>query len=245
MTGLIQHEQSPLTSAQLNQLFADLNPGRISERKQGGSTLSYLEAWDVKAMLIRVFGFGGWSIVDMDAKILRMDKDIPATEYNADRKAPKVQKKDDFGQPLFNWRVTAQVTESLYIHQLGTIYSGVGIASQTGPDVGEVGDFAIKTADSDALKRCAINLGTSFGLSLYNQGSTQDVIKTTFAPGQTRLDRDIMALNDKEFNAPRIQRVLESSNQRPAVPTATAPADPDVTRAAGMDKLAGGFGNQS
>jgi hypothetical protein len=36
--------------------------------------------------------------------------------------------------------------------------------------------MAIKTAESDAIKRAAINLGTQFGLSLYNNGSTKDVV---------------------------------------------------------------------
>jgi hypothetical protein len=39
--------------------------------------------------------------------------------------------------------------------------------------------MAIKTAESDALKRAAINLGTQFGLSLYNNGSLRDVIVKT------------------------------------------------------------------
>jgi hypothetical protein len=36
--------------------------------------------------------------------------------------------------------------------------------------------MAVKTAESDALKRAAINLGTQFGLSLYDNGSRNDVV---------------------------------------------------------------------
>ena len=39
--------------------------------------------------------------------------------------------------------------------------------------------MAVKTAESDALKRAAINLGTQFGLSLYQNGSLRDVIIQT------------------------------------------------------------------
>jgi recombination DNA repair RAD52 pathway protein len=39
--------------------------------------------------------------------------------------------------------------------------------------------MAIKSAESDALKRAAINLGTQFGLSLYNNGSLRDVVIQT------------------------------------------------------------------
>ena len=45
--------------------------------------------------------------------------------------------------------------------------------------IGEHHDNAVKTAASDALKRCAINLGTQFGLSLYDDGRTTDVVKGT------------------------------------------------------------------
>jgi hypothetical protein len=44
---------------------------------------------------------------------------------------------------------------------------------------GDLHDNAIKTAASDGLKRCAINLGTQFGLSLYDNGSRTDVVKMT------------------------------------------------------------------
>ena len=54
--------------------------------------------------------------------------------------------------------------------------------------------MAIKTAESDALKRAAINLGTQFGLSLYNDGSLADVIHTTLdkpqAPAEVTLHRE-------------------------------------------------------
>lgn len=186
-----QHPIVPLTSGQIEQLFADLNPARITQRKQGGSTLSYLESWDVRASLIRVFGFGGFSADVVEDKVLRMDHDIPAWAYNKDRDAPKVQKMEN-GQPVFNWRVTVQVRFRLYIHQLGATYTESAISSQTGPDVGEVADFAIKTAESDALKRAAINLGTTFGLSLYNKGETADVVRVVRRAGQTAADREAL-----------------------------------------------------
>jgi hypothetical protein len=48
--------------------------------------------------------------------------------------------------------------------------------------------MAIKTAESDAIKRAAINLGTQFGLSLYNNGSLRDVVVQTLSgpKGETK-----------------------------------------------------------
>lgn len=159
-----------LTDAQLKVLTSSLNPARVATRKQGGSTLSYLEAWDVKATLIRVFGFGGFSAEAIDTKIVEIEKiPMPASE----------------GKQAYTKIIAcAMVTVRLTIHQTGAVYTESAVASQTGRDIGEVTDFAVKTAESDALKRAAIYLGTQFGLSLYDNGSNKDVVRVIFAPDQ-------------------------------------------------------------
>lgn len=151
----------PITQAQLEILMKDLSRARVSSRSQGGRNLSYLEAYDVKATLIRVFGFGGFSAEVTETKIL----DITLNKDN-------------------RHQVTVMCTVSLTIHQTGAVYTECAAAMQTGPQLGEVVDFAIKTAESDALKRAAIYLGTQFGLSLYNSGSTSEIVKVIVAPGQ-------------------------------------------------------------
>lgn len=174
---------SELTGAQLGALLAPLNGNRVAKRSQGGRQLSYLEAWDVRATLIRVFGFGNWSADVTETKVIRVERDVPAfSGSGSDRK----RKTDSDGNPDFNWSVTAMVTMRLYIHATGATYTETAAASQTGPDVGEVTDFAIKTAESDALKRCAMNLGTQFGLSLYDDGALGDVVRVILEPNQRK-----------------------------------------------------------
>lgn len=177
----------PLTDPQLTQLMRDLHPGRVSSRKQGGANLSYLEAWDVKASLIRVFGFGGFSAEAEECEIVRVEDNIPKYKgYGKDKVEIPIEYTPD-GKMKYgtaNFRVTARVKVKLTIPQLGATYSEWAASSQTGPDIGEVTDFSIKTAESDGLKRAAIYLGTQFGLSLYDSGSTLDVVKTVLAPGQ-------------------------------------------------------------
>jgi recombination DNA repair RAD52 pathway protein len=171
-----------VTPEQLDVLMKDLTPTRVKSRSQGGATLSYLEAWDVKAMLIRVFGFTGFDAEVLETKVLETIRE-EATDRN-NKAYTKVT-------------VSAMCTVRLTIHGAeiaapdGTVFRGrdtvfteTSAASQTGRDVGEVTDFAIKTAESDALKRCATYLGTQFGLSLYRNGQTSDVIKKIVAPGQ-------------------------------------------------------------
>jgi recombination DNA repair RAD52 pathway protein len=114
--------------------------------------LSYLEAWDVRAHLIRIFGFGGWSATVESAEL--------AFEDNANGK----------------WNVGYKVVLRLSIHDLGCQYTEAAVGSSTQGSRGEAHDMAVKTAESDALKRAAINLGTQFGLSLYDNGSRNDVV---------------------------------------------------------------------
>lgn len=144
-----------ITQEQYDQLLKPLNQARVAKRAQAGRNLSYLEAWDVKAHLIRIFGFGGWSWEVTTAEL--------AFEAEKDGK----------------WNVGYKVIGTLTIHDLSCAYTEAAIGSSTLPQRGEAHDMAVKTAESDAIKRAAINLGTQFGLSLYNDGSTNDVVKKT------------------------------------------------------------------
>lgn len=69
-----------------------------------------------------------------------------------------------------------------------TIHGGWSIAtyteaaagdSQNNPSRADAHDMAIKTAESQAFKRAAVNLGDQFGLSLYKDGSTSAVVRDT------------------------------------------------------------------
>lgn len=153
----------PLTNAQLWQLMQGLSNDRVKNLKG----LSYVEAWDVKATLTRVFGFGGFS-----------------TEILAQELVHKEQVPQSRDANKMNWSVAYSVTLRLYIHQLGAYYDESAVGSSSQPVIGEALDMAIKSASSDALKRCATLLGTQFGLSLYDSGNQAEVIKTIVAPGQ-------------------------------------------------------------
>lgn len=144
-----------LTQDQYEQLMKPLNPSRVAKRQQAGRNLSYLETWDVKAHLIRIFGFGGWSW------------DVIAAEQAFE------QEKEG------KWNVGYRVVGRLLIPTLDCTYTEAAVGSATLPQRGEAHDMAVKTAESDALKRAAINLGTQFGLSLYNNGDMKDVVKAT------------------------------------------------------------------
>lgn len=159
---------TPFTAEQIGKLASPIVGGRVEKRSGGGgSSLSYLAAYDVKATLIRIFGFGNFSADVTESEILRIEQDE---------------------QDSRKYTVLAKATVRLMIHATGATYTETAAASQTGKQgIGEVADFALKTAESDALKRAAIYLGTQFGLSLYNNGSLQDVVGVVLEPEQKAL----------------------------------------------------------
>lgn len=154
-----------LTAQQYETLLRPVAKHRVSARQQGGMSLSYLEAWDVKAHLIRVFGFCGWSADVLSAELVFEDKDEKG-----------------------RWNVGYKVIMRLRIHGhdplvlIDTTYTEAAVGSAINASRGDAHDMAVKTAESDALKRAAINLGNQFGLSLYDGGNTNDVVGHTLVP---------------------------------------------------------------
>ena len=146
-----------ITEDQYDVLLKPLAGHRVAQRQQAGMKLSYLEAWDVKAHLIRIFGFGGWSADVVSAELVFEDQDEKG-----------------------RWNVGYKAVMRLTV--LGATYTEAAVGSSTLGSRGDAHDMAIKTAESDALKRAAINLGTQFGLSLYDGGNRNDVIGHTLNP---------------------------------------------------------------
>jgi recombination DNA repair RAD52 pathway protein len=161
-----------LSDEQIDALMSSLNPSRVAKRSQGGAQLSYLESYDVKATLIRVFGFGGFSADVIDSRILQV-RETATTPGHVGKDG-----KDKTPQ------VIAQATVRLHIPSLGATYTETAVGHSQQWDIGEACDMALKTAESDALKRAATYLGTQFGLGLYNQGSTAEVVRKIVEPTQ-------------------------------------------------------------
>lgn len=177
-----------LTREQYDVLLKPLAAHRVSQRQQAGMTLSYLEAWDVKAHLIRVFGFCGWSADVISSELAFEDKDEKG-----------------------RWNVGYKVVMRLRIHGddplvLGdTTYTEAAVGSATNGSRGDAHDMAIKTAESDALKRAAINLGTQFGLSLYDSGNRQDVVGHTLKPPAVDMSDPLAPITDTLLPVPTLE----------------------------------------
>lgn len=152
---------------QTDQLLKGINPSRVGKDGKG---FSHLEAWDVRAHLIRIFGFANWS-----AELLEMEP-IFETSIEKDGKT--------------RWTVAYRATMRLTIFTGGmedAIYTEAAVGDSTNnPGRADAHDMAIKTAESQAFKRCAINLGDQFGLSLYNNGSTGSVVRAVLDSEESR-----------------------------------------------------------
>jgi recombination DNA repair RAD52 pathway protein len=164
--AMTQHSVHPqgtgLTPLQIDALMRPLDSRRVAHDNKG---MSYLEAWDIRRHLIRTFGYGGWTI---DTLALDLVREI---EHAEDR-------------PRYTVVYRAQVRLTIYdTHGAKVAHFDDGAAGDASrqPSLGDAHDLAMKTALSQAVKRCAVNLGDMFGLSLYNNGSADPVVLRSLA----------------------------------------------------------------
>ena len=159
---------SYLSAEQVTQLLRPIHPSRVSVR----DGLSHLEAYDVRAHLNRIFGFGRWSADLLPGEPVQLYEQV--AERSKDGRT---------------WEVVSvgyRATMCLKVYAP----DGTFLASYTEAAAGDATnfpinkradahDFAMKTAESQALKRCVTNLGDQFGLSLYQKGSRDALVKRT------------------------------------------------------------------
>jgi len=126
--------------------------------------MAHLEAWDVRRTLTRIFGFGGWGDETLELTCTH-EIQIPPTN-------PK-------GRPRWTVIYRAQVRLNVRTpdgRPLASFDDAASGDSQNQPSLADAHDMAMKTALSQALKRCAVNLGDQLGLSLYRKGDVNAVV---------------------------------------------------------------------
>lgn len=202
-----------LSPEQVGQLLRPINPSRVSERDGN----SHLEAYDVKAHLLRVFGFCRFSsdLLDYDCLYESLGqssngRDIVSVGYRA-RVRLSVAAPDG--------TVLATYTEA----------AAGGATNFPINKRADAHDFAIKTAESQALKRCAVPLGDQFGLSLYRKGSTAPVVlRTLVGAGEVTtetVDHGAPEVIPEDTPISDSPVVSPSGESEPAPPA--PPADPE------------------
>jgi recombination DNA repair RAD52 pathway protein len=152
---------SGITAEQYGFLTSALNPKRV-KHVQGQA---HLEAWDVRRHLIRCFGFAGWDFVQVTCDLIA-DKVVPADKPNGHERYTVIYR--------YVGRLIVKAADGcpLAVYEDGAVGDAVNQ-----PSLGDAHDLALKSAISGALKRCAVNLGDQFGLSLYRDGSVAAVVQ--------------------------------------------------------------------
>src|SRR5690349_22031720 len=127
---------SRFTAEQLVTLTLPISQNRVSHRSQGSASLSYVEAHDIKNMLIRIFGFGGF-----DSEVIASE--IKGGEWFVNAKSGKD-----------NVKVLATATVRITIHPPArptavnfapVRYAETAASSQTGADEGDTADLDRKS----------------------------------------------------------------------------------------------------
>ncbi|MCZ4509901.1 Rad52/Rad22 family DNA repair protein [Streptomyces sp. ActVer] len=204
-----------LTEQQIKVLFGGLHQSRVGHNQKG---FAHVQQWDVRRFLIRVFGFGGY-----DTELLSID---------CVREIPIPSGKDGNGNDKFRWTVVYRVHQRLTVKDITgrPIASFDGVATgdaQNQPGLGDAHDGAVKEADSQSLKRAAVNLGDAFGLGLYNGGKTDPVVIWSAAHLAKPSAGDKPDATAGQPEDPPVLPDPESVEQPPAEETAPAPA-PDT-----------------
>ncbi|MGA5506863.1 Rad52/Rad22 family DNA repair protein [Streptomyces umbrinus] len=163
-----------LTDQQTAFLLSPISSNRVRNLRG----MSHLEAWDVRRQLIRIFGFEGFTVETLSLDL--------AYENGIPNFRKKNKQGEEYGAPYTAWTIVYRAQVRLTVKTTGgetiaTFEDAAAGDAVNQPSVGDAHDLAMKTALSQALKRCAVNLGDQFGLSLYNDGSQNAVVMRSLA----------------------------------------------------------------
>lgn len=155
------------TAAQTAQLLKPIAGQRVLNDAKGHSHVSQQ---DVTAHLIRMFGFGGF-----DTEVLAVDCifERPTLSVGRGKQSPDPTRYDVCYRALMRLSVKDETGKVVAQYEDGST------ATAQNQTQGDAHDLAYKSAISLAKKRCAINLGDQFGLSLYNKGQREALVRGT------------------------------------------------------------------
>jgi DNA repair and recombination protein RAD52 len=146
------------TEQQEKDLSAPLDGDNVKQR-QGANrqSLSYLEGWQLIAVANRIFGFGNWSRETLQMEPLHVPKLITNAEASEE------------GKVVAAFFARVKITVLAKDDTRSVVREGCGAARGFAKTVGEAMENAIKSAETDAMKRALVTFGDQFGLTLYDR----------------------------------------------------------------------------
>ncbi|MGJ5895118.1 Rad52/Rad22 family DNA repair protein [Streptomyces niveiscabiei] len=182
--------------------------------------MSHLEAWDVRRQLIRIFGFDGFTVETVALDLVHENGN---PDYRKRNKAG-----EEYGPTYTAWTIVYRAQVRLTVKAVDgrplTVFEDAAAGDAVNqPSVGDAHDLAMKTALSQALKRCAVNLGDQFGLSLYNDGSQNAVVLRSLA----YMGDPVPESEDSEVRPEPTPEGHQQPDPDPTPPGGVPAADPD------------------
>ena len=197
---------------QVETLLRGINPSRVLNDGRGHAHVSQQ---DVTAHLIRTFGFGNF-----DTRILSLDL---VFEHN---------RTDNNGKPSPRWDVCYRATVELTVRnrrgETVATYENVSTGTAENQKRGDAHDLSSKSAVSLATKRCAINLGDQFGLSLYNKGQIPPLVRRTLVMPEAPEETTEEATDLQEGIPQQVALGADETDTAEATQQPDAPAAEDV-----------------
>ena len=176
------------TDEQVKLLLKPIHPKRVRVR----DGMSHVEGYDIRAELSRVFGFGRWSSEVLEQVVL-CERETTTKTYTDKRTGEQKG-----GNPA--WYVVYRTRVRLTIHApdgtLVTFHDGSHVGESTHPVLGEAHGNALTNSETYALRRAAINLGDQFGLSLYNKGSLDAIVRWTLVRPEQAVGASVTDTDD-------------------------------------------------
>ncbi len=214
-----------LTDEQVSQLLQPIHPSRVLADGKGHAHVSQQ---DVLAHLIRVFGFGNF-----DTDVLSVE---PIFEQPA---AKNAQRFDVCYRALVRLTIRDSAGKEVAHYENGST------ATAQNQTRGDAHDLAMKSAISLAVKRAAIALGDQFGLSLYNKGQREALVRGTLVgtpkpntkastdlqegiPQQVAMGHDEADIPLDSDTAPEAERTYQRKTAPP--PDDDAGPEPGITK---------------
>jgi DNA recombination protein Rad52 len=149
MTAATEKFEEPTTAEIRKKLDEKIPRSAVSLRDGGGpKKLSYLEGWYVIARLNEVLGQGNWEYRTQTLQL------VHSGEVN--------------GKQTVHYLATVLLAANINGNMVTFTDVGYGDGSDK-YNIGKAHELAAKEAVTDAVKRCAKNLGMSLGLALYDK----------------------------------------------------------------------------
>lgn len=173
-----------VTPEQWHQLLQPINPRRVLKDGKG---MNHVSQQDVTAHLTRIFGFGNFDTEVLDLSLIFEEARLIADEKTG--LIPQLTFRTRYNvayRCMFRLTIKNPKGKTIAVYEDGATGDAQNLIRS------EAHDLAMKTAISTAKKRCAINLGDQFGLSLYNKGSMAPIVMRTL------LDKQVLGEDEEK-----------------------------------------------